>query len=261
MVKQESVFIATPCYGGLVYHTYMTSLIDTIVQLNKEGFGAKLATMGNESLITRARNQLCAEFLLSGCTHLMFIDADISWDAKDIIKLLKWDKDIIGGTYPMKEYCWDRTVQAAVDSRTKSDKFVPAMFRSKLMNYPVHYLDDETELKSNKGLVKVKRIATGFMLVKREAIIKMTKKYPELKLKQDSNRNPALEPFLWNFFDCMVKDGYYLSEDYAFCQRYLDIDPENHEIYTDISVDLSHTGTHTFDGHYGLSLLPKNTLE
>jgi hypothetical protein len=56
----------------------------------------------NESLITRGRNYLAHEFLESDATHLMFIDADIDFDPKDVIALLAMNKPVIGGPYPKK---------------------------------------------------------------------------------------------------------------------------------------------------------------
>ena len=37
-------------------------------------------------------------------THLMFIDADINFDALDILHMLQHDKDIIIGGYPKERF-------------------------------------------------------------------------------------------------------------------------------------------------------------
>ena len=60
-------------------------------------------TMANESLVTRARNNLIAKGMETDSTHPMFIDADIGFDFTDVIKLLIADKDVIGGLYPKKD--------------------------------------------------------------------------------------------------------------------------------------------------------------
>jgi len=41
-------------------------------------------------------------------THFLFIDADITWDPHDILKLLMADKPIVGGIYPIKNYQWNK---------------------------------------------------------------------------------------------------------------------------------------------------------
>jgi hypothetical protein len=62
--------------------------------------------MQNESLITRARNRLTNDFLATDSTHLMFIDADITFNPEYIVRMLNADKDIICGLYPKKEINW-----------------------------------------------------------------------------------------------------------------------------------------------------------
>ena len=71
--------------------------------LNGAGIPFSYNTLMNESLITRARNLLAHTFLQSNSTHLMFIDADIGFNANDIISMINVDKDIICGIYPKKE--------------------------------------------------------------------------------------------------------------------------------------------------------------
>ena len=62
-----------------------------------------LETMANESLITRARNNLVAKCMSNkDISHIMFIDADVGFDVESIYKLIAHDKDIVGGIYPRK---------------------------------------------------------------------------------------------------------------------------------------------------------------
>lgn len=260
-MTKSKIMICTPCYGGQMFYNYMHCVLGTIIELNKKNIEVKLVGMSNESLITRGRNQLSAEFLASDCTHLLFIDADITWNPPDVEKLLNWDKELIGGIYPMKDYHFEIAEEAYKDSFNKDGKFNHQMFKSKLMRYPVNFKEGQKNIDINKGLIKVKHLPTGFMLISRKVFEKMIKKKVIRKLSQDANREKRLEPYLYNFFDCDIDDkGHYLSEDYAFCQRYLKMDEDNNEIYADISIQLSHTGTHTFHGHYGLSLLSGNTI-
>jgi hypothetical protein len=50
--------IATPAYGGMVHLDYTLSLLE----LRAAGIDFTLVGMGNESLITRARNALLSSF-------------------------------------------------------------------------------------------------------------------------------------------------------------------------------------------------------
>ena len=106
--KKLGVMIATPCYGGQLTESYLHGILNAISVASKENVQVHLNTMGNESLITRARNTLVAQFLDADkkdpdkFTHLMFIDSDIGFGGEAIIRLLKSDYDIACGIYPRK---------------------------------------------------------------------------------------------------------------------------------------------------------------
>ena len=56
-----------------------------------------------DSLVTRARNKLVTEFLKTDCTHLFFIDADISFEPDDLIRVLAFNKPLVAAPYPIKK--------------------------------------------------------------------------------------------------------------------------------------------------------------
>lgn len=251
-----SIYIGTPAFASMVSLPYMTSLIKTIQELHKCGILVHTDFIGNESLITRARNNIVARFMESKCDYLMFIDADITFEAEHIKMLIADDKDIIGGIYPLKRYEIENNLERAI-KESKNDKGINyPMLKSKLVNYAVNMLDNVDSATAINGVMEVKHIATGFMMIKRGVIEKMIREYPKMKLKQASNFDKYGERYYYNFFDTDVdKKGYYLSEDYAFCKRAKNID---YKIYADIRIPLCHSGTTTYQGHYGLSLLDIN---
>ena len=63
------------------------------------------------SLVTQGRNLCVSGFLESNFTHLLFIDSDIYFQAKSIIKMLKADKDVISVPYPLKTLMWDKALE------------------------------------------------------------------------------------------------------------------------------------------------------
>jgi hypothetical protein len=68
------VFIATPCFGGLVSQHYMQSVLGLVQFGSRANFDVTLALLGHDSLITRSRNTLVSQFLKTpSATHLLFI--------------------------------------------------------------------------------------------------------------------------------------------------------------------------------------------
>ena len=59
-------------------------------------------------MVTKARNKLVEYFLEDNYTHLMFIDSDMGFHYETILKLLNFDKPIVGCTYPVKKINWHR---------------------------------------------------------------------------------------------------------------------------------------------------------
>lgn len=71
------IFIATPCYGGTVTLAYMQSIISCMAEAPRHDILLTLSTLGNDALITRARNTLLHQFITqTDATHLLFIDSD-----------------------------------------------------------------------------------------------------------------------------------------------------------------------------------------
>jgi len=92
-LQKRSLFLATPMFGGTCYGNYTRGIADLTTLCVKYGIELRLHFMYNESLVQRARNYCTDEFLRSPCTHMMFIDADIGFDANDVIALLALQGD------------------------------------------------------------------------------------------------------------------------------------------------------------------------
>ena len=93
--------IGIPCYGGMVSEPTMTSFLRFTLMAAKIGLNWSLDTMVNESLVTRARNNLCAKMMTNDqATHFMFIDADIRFEPEAIFGMIAADKDVISKMAP-----------------------------------------------------------------------------------------------------------------------------------------------------------------
>ena len=115
------LFVATPMYGGQCFGFYTQSVI-ALTKTMHGRMDVVFSFMFNESLIPRARNGLANQFLKDeSATHLLFIDADIRFEADDVLKLLDADKDVICGIYPKKEINW-HTVRHAISNDVATDR-------------------------------------------------------------------------------------------------------------------------------------------
>lgn len=251
-VRKNKFFVATPCYGGQLMEPYFRSVIKTMTFFNGHGIPLAFGTIANESLVTRARNVLLAYFLNSDYTHLLFIDADIEFQVEDILKLYAHDKDVVVGAYPKKGVAWQRIKDnmqlPANGEKTFTDKEIAAFGSDYAINFK--FLDKETKtIAVENGLIKLHDAGTGFMMIKREAILKLIKAYPELKYNNDVQiNNDQVDQHFYALFDTMIDpvDRRYLSEDYTFCRRWQEI---GGDIWLDPSISLNHYGHFCFQGN------------
>ena len=253
-VRKNKFFVATPCYGGQLMEPYFRSTVKLMTFFNQHQIPLAFGTIANESLVTRARNVLLAYFLNSDYTHLLFIDADIEFQVEDVLKLYAADKDVVVGAYPKKGVAWQRikdNISIAASSnedKQLSDKEIAALGSDYAINFK--FVDRETKtIGVENGLIKLHDAGTGFMMIKREAILKMIKAYPEFKYNNDVNINNAdLKDQFYALFDTMIDpiDRRYLSEDYTFCRRWQEI---GGDIWLDTSISLNHYGHFCFQGN------------
>jgi hypothetical protein len=250
-LRKKKLFIATPMYGGMAHGLYMKACLDLQNIMSKYGVETKFSFLFNESLITRARNYLVDEFLRSECTHMLFIDADVHFNAQDVVALLALDKDIVGGPYPKKTINWKNVAEAA---RKHPD--LPTKELEKLVGEYVFNVVKGTQNFSVTEPLEVMEIGTGYMLIKRDVFDKVKAAYPTIRYKPDhvGQANFDGSRYIHAYFDTVIdyKDSIigggsdrYLSEDYMFCQMWRKI---GGQIYLCPWMRTQHIGTYAFTG-------------
>lgn len=250
-IRKSKFFIATPCYGGMLMEPYFRSTVKMMTFFNHHKIPLAFGTIANESLVTRARNVLLAYFLASDYTHLMFIDADIEFAVEDVLKLYAANKDVAVGAYPKKGVAWQRikeSMQNSEPGRAISDREIAAFGSDYAVNFKFVNRDAKT-ISVENGLVRLHDAGTGFMMIKREAILKLIKAYPDIKYNNDVQiNNTELNDHFYALFDTMIDPGdrRYLSEDYTFCRRWQEI---GGDIWLDPTISLNHYGHFCFQGN------------
>jgi len=236
----QHLFVATPCYGGLVHQPYMQSAIALLQTGPSLGFRVSIELLGYDSLVTRSRNALVAKFLdTESATHLLFVDADIAFEAAQVVRMLRFDQDVVAGMYPLKMILWD------------GDAIGRAQAGEPLDCAPLRYVGvacQGEEAESRDGFITGIYAGTGFMLIRRAVFRRMIEAFPETRYTAAHTQPvPSGSPNQYALFDCMIDPvtRHYLSEDYAFCQRWRSI---GGRIWLDTQGKLTHIGPHEFAG-------------
>jgi hypothetical protein len=240
MSATTSIYLATPCYGGQAYISYVAGLLELQRTCTTRQVGLHVDLGGGDALITRARAVMAAKFLASDATHLLFVDADIGFTADQVFRLIDADRDLIGGVYPLKRVDWDKARQAALDGLKD--------LQAASVGYVVRFIPSATnsvEL-DDAGFGPVAYVGTGFMLVKRHVVQALVDAHPQLtaKMRDLAGGGPDRVTMV---FDTLIEaeTGELLSEDYAFCRRWRDL---GGQVHADFQSRFTHTGHTSYVG-------------
>jgi hypothetical protein len=217
-VDTPNLLIATPAYGGQVHVDYVHGLMD----LFRHGVRFRLLTIGNESLITRARNTLISTFHRNrSYTHLLFLDGDVQLTGQGIRSLLGRSKPVIGAAVALK--------------RVSSDG-------DKAFNYQEILTQDGQD----SGLATVAHLGTAVLMLNRDAVdaliedaIADNRTYQYTFEAQSGER--VVQDY--DVFQVGVANGKYLSEDFWVCDSLRRL---GFEIFVDLSVPTVHHGIQRF---------------
>ena len=237
---KPSLMIATPMYGGMCTGHYVSGLLGTLNKMRQVGVPVYWAQMMNESLITRARNELTRLFLEKGFDYLMFIDADISFDGHAVAQLMAADRDIACGIYPKKEIDWKQIGRFAKEGREDLHNYGGAFVLNMVGTADAEADDD--------GMVEVRHGGTGFMLIKRRVFEDLMPYVPTYRTStiRDPQTGEYLKPLTHEFFATSIDEtGALLSEDYHFCELWR---KHGGKIYANPFIKLEHVGTYVYTG-------------
>lgn len=215
--------IGLPTYDFKVTAKLAISLADFCVQATKYGVDIQICNISGCSVVSRVRNLIAKDFLDSDCTDLMFIDSDINFNASDIFRLMAWNID------PKKGI-----VAGIPVARKKGKTYISTLDTD----------EDENILMNYMGLVKAKRVATAFMMIRREVFEKMYEAHPEWRYHDEKKIGDEMIAF----FDFALKDGNYIGEDFLFCDRAREL---GYEVWIDPTIKLGHVGVEEFAGAFG----------
>lgn len=215
-----SILIAMPCYGGMVSDKTAKGLFNLGKELRTAGIDHGLLTMANESLVTKARSRM-VNFFINNTEYerILFIDADIGFKPEDVFNLLKYDKDIVCGAYPMK-------------------------------GIPLRYNYNISEPREEEGeLIRIENIGFGFCLIKRKVFDGVRQKYAEELKYYPATNNSSTPPTekeyhnSYHYFLELRKDMSFLPEDFSFFERAKSV---GYTSWLNRNIKLEHVGSHVY---------------
>lgn len=243
ILNKTSVLIAVPMYGGMCYGTFASCTMDLALNMHALGMTFGKQFLYNESLIQRARNTLTAMFEKGDYEYMLFIDADISFEPKAALEMILASKigghKFIGASYPLKTINWDG-VRKAIAAGVPNHHLWHCAGQ-----HVVRFKEGETMIKDYLSPIEVRYLATGFMLIHRDVLMAVRKTEYAFKINQ---KMPGLSlgEIAYSYFDCKTDEkGEYLSEDYLFSKRCIEVCVKP---MLRPWVHLMHSGTIVFEG-------------
>lgn len=209
-MTKPKVFVALTTTHGLM----QTLFVQTLMNLFDQRTFDMVLWNYVDPYTPLARNTASADFLKGDCTHLMFIDVDIldPQISAHIARMLSHDEALVGGMYAKKDEKKLTWVCNALPDRPPEDE---------------------------RGLISLRHIGTGFMLIKREIFERMIEEWgDQIGYLEDESDRP-----LWDFFDMPRVDGRKISEDWHFCNKSREL---GYKVWGDTKVLLMHVGTALF---------------
>lgn len=219
-VSKIKLFIGVP-----VYQQVPTQFMNCMFALQAQKPFPLQVSIGQGDGVMRTRNVLTAEFLKSDCTHMLQIDCDLIFSWQHVARIASHDVDVVGGFYPKKQ---EGPLEWVINT------------------YPGPTRDRDDFLK------RVSYIGTGFMCVRRSVFERMLHAYPWITYGADygaRDQQQEIWPVGTYCYECRgaagpacthsPKSRRYLSEDWWFCQRWMDM---GGEVFGDTKIVLKHIG-------------------
>jgi hypothetical protein len=237
------IVIATPAYGEIFYSPYVKSLFALQRMFERRQWGSIFSTISYAE-IAESRNYLLTHwFDKTDASHILFVDADMGYDAALIAGMVEFDKPVIGTVYPKRRVDMGKIAVSAAKGEPperavlKGHEFVFQPQRGKAPRV-------------EKGFMEVEGCGAGILLIQRSCIETMLRVLPDLSDENAAKESPLAKNLdrMIRAFDVLRAAGKRLSEDYSFCHRWRT--SCSGEIWASIDHEITHIGVHQFKGRY-----------
>lgn len=214
--EQMKIFLAIPSADSKASIHTMSSAIRTQAGLLRQEIGMTFDSFSFAE-VSVARNILAARFLESDCTHLLFCDADMSWEPQVVGDLISAQAPFVTAAYVQRGIDLEKYAAARKKLKPgpKNDENRQDALRA--ATKPVHV---PMKPPTRKGrFIDVQQTGLGLALIERDVFMVMqtagivaTQAYGAHFSSRD----------VYGYFDRIRLDdrGSTLPEDYSFCHRW-----------------------------------------
>jgi len=236
----RAVYIATPAYGATFAGDYVRSLF-MLLRSKRKLPTEFLFHYFDYADVVVARNYLVSDFYFNHpqCTHLLFLDDDMGFEASLVSDMLDLGEPLVGTIYPKRKLDLKK-LHAAGDlpfekALAKSLEFIGAESRPQM---------------EKSGFISVAQCGTGIMLISRDCIDEMVEKLPDIVDAKRFKRMPFAHRFTRFItpFDKIKTGEIELSEDFSFCLRWRE--GCGGTIWAKPDANIRHIGQMSFAGKY-----------
>jgi hypothetical protein len=144
----KTVFFGTPTYDKTVTIDHDTSMIEAAILLTQLGVRLQRSVEAGGVFMGMVRNKIVDAFFASDADDLVFIDADVGFDARVLPRILSYRQEVVGGLVPKRS------------TESESD-----------------YHQNALTGVSEDGLFQSLEVPTAFLRIKRSAFAKLEKPY------------------------------------------------------------------------------------
>lgn len=243
----KNIYLGTPVGGGVVAHEYVHSVLAIKEHLTNLAWGFRYVTQP-DGLVTRSRNAFASVVVRDdSVTHLLMVDADVVVSPTAVERLVQSGHDVVGACVPLRQVDWPK-VRSFVDHvpsataeemQSMSHRFATAFEPAGGARIPTD------------GFLPARVIGSAVLLVSRDALVRLVAEGAVDRYETGAVASDG-DPSGWTFFDPLVDAaGTYLSEDYAFCERWRGV---GGEVWVDLESPTRHVGPVAIDGSIATTL-------
>ncbi len=223
-MKCRGLLICIPCSNQIMQMQTAQSIFCVAQMLTKRGIPNRLLLLSAAD-IEDIRNMFLTVWYDAHpqFSHMLFVDADMGFEANLIEDMIYFDKPLMGVLYAR---------------RNQNVSIVGTLPEG-------HSMKDV-----QKGFMRSNGLGTGVMMIAREVVDTLLEKMPELSDPNPSLLGDATDHKLKRIiraFDKIKQPDLRLSEDMSFCYRHLQC---GGEIWANVNYRISHIGPFDFGLRY-----------